>query len=985
PGATRTVEIRVRHRDGSWRWMEATAISLLHDPVVAGFVVNSRDITERKRLEDDLRRREARHLALLDAIPDLIFRMDRRGVYLDLTVERPGVYTSPVETLIGQRVSDVLEPGAADVILAGIGAALRTGETETFEYRLRGPDGWHDFEARAVASADDEVVLLVRDVTDRRQAEARLFKSEERLRTSLEAAQVGAWDLHIPTDTIVLSPTFSSLLGLPSVAHTLTTRAFRAAFVHREDRGRSELKFKGVLVGGALDEVEYRIVRPDGEVRWVVDKGRLVEAADDGSPVRSAGVTMDVTALKEAKAALEVRDRALAAASSGVLILDVSRTDATIIDVNPALERMTGYRRDELLGRTLVLLQGPQTDPDALIAIEQAIAAGREADVTFIGHRGDGLPFWAELHLAPVSDARGMLAQYVGILNDISARKWAEQELRFRGELLDQATVAVVARDMDGLITHWNRHAQTLYGWSREESIGRSIDELLAVPLDDRSAVDIAAALRAGQTWEGEFVCKRKDGTEVPVHVVDSPVLDQQSRPVGFVSIAVDVTERKVFERELERRAYMDELTGLPNRVSFGERVELALRDVRDGGLGAAMLLIDLDRFKSVNDTFGHPVGDRALIEIGRRLAGCIGSDDLLARFGGDEFAVLVRSAHAEWRAAEVAQAVLRTLSRPLPIGDGEGVLTGSIGISLASRVATPDQLLREADIALYQVKDTGRNDVAWFDPKTGGLTAERWRIESELRGAAERDELHLVYQPLVDLANGRVRTAEALVRWSHPERGIVSPSEFIPLAEESGLIIPLGAWVIATACRTAAGWPREHAAGVSVNLSARQLHDPGLPRVVSDALAESGLEPERLTLEVTESAAIQNLDAAATALDALKRLGVRLALDDFGTGYSSLAHLRRLPVDVVKVDRAFVSGAGTDLPGDRAVVGAIAALGHALGLEVVAEGIETMQQRLDARSAGCDTGQGFYFSRPLGAEAFARWVERSEGDALPA
>jgi diguanylate cyclase (GGDEF)-like protein len=422
--------------------------------------------------------------------------------------------------------------------------------------------------------------------------------------------------------------------------------------------------------------------------------------------------------------------------------------------------------------------------------------------------------------------------------------------------------------------------------------------------------------------------------------------------------------------RTNEHQLLRDPLTGLPSRVLFLNRLSAALERLqRRPGRYVAVLFLDLDRFKVINDSLGHPAGDELIAAVSERLRHSLRRDETIARFGGDEFAILCEDLTDEQDAIAVGERVLKSFGLPFQLPHGEAVSAASLGIALAAAPEQdPEDLIRDADAAMYRAKQAGGGRLMLFDEVTRQRALDRLHTESALRRAIEREEFRVFFQPEVSIESGEIVGLEALVRWEHPERGLLAPAEFIALAEETGLIVPIGSWVLHDACRLARRWQVERGAdeplAVRVNVSARQLADDKLPGIVADVLAETGMDPAMLCLEVTESVLIEDPESSTETLAALKRLGVQIAVDDFGTGYSSLEHLRRFPIDCVKIDRSFVRGL-PDSSDDMAIVGAVIELGHALRLSVAAEGVETAEQLGKLQSAGCDTAQGFLFSRP--------------------
>jgi diguanylate cyclase (GGDEF)-like protein len=457
-------------------------------------------------------------------------------------------------------------------------------------------------------------------------------------------------------------------------------------------------------------------------------------------------------------------------------------------------------------------------------------------------------------------------------------------------------------------------------------------------------------------------------------NLIDEPGID------GIVLNVRDVTDRKELQEQLTYRAFHDVLTELPNRSLLVDRLTHALARCARTGRDAAVLFIDLDNFKVVNDTLGHRVGDQLLIAVAQRLRASIRPGDTVARLGGDEFIVLLEDVADASDAAEIAERCLEQLGPELLLDTQEVFVQASIGIALGgAQPSLPDDLLRQADVAMYAAKARGKNQYTLFDQSMDDIPRERLELEAELRQAIKCDELRLHYQPIVELDSGRLCGVEALVRWQHPERGLVPPDDFIPLAEETGLIVPMGRWVLFEACRQAHAWQARSVDPLpfvmSVNISARQYQDPGLVDDVACALRESGLTPATLKLEITETVAMAAGDATIETLQALKGLGVRLAIDDFGTGYSSLAYLKRFPVDTLKIDRSFVDGLGQDLQ-DTAIVRSVIEIARSLNLTVTAEGIETAEQLGQLMDLACNEGQGFYLARPAPAGAMRPILE---------
>jgi diguanylate cyclase (GGDEF)-like protein/PAS domain S-box-containing protein len=498
-------------------------------------------------------------------------------------------------------------------------------------------------------------------------------------------------------------------------------------------------------------------------------------------------------------------------------------------------------------------------------------------------------------------------------------------------------------------------------------------DRILHPDDEERVVSNEAECARSGEKLVQEYRLRSADGRDVWIRDEMTVVFDRQTgRDPLFYGVFLDVSDRKRMEVELERLALYDPLTGLPNRALFGDRLRQVLTR-RGRETATAVYFLDLDRFKRINDSLGHSAGDAVLREVAERLTGVVRPEDTVARFGGDEFTVLCESVGGVLEAVAIADRLQRPLRQPLRLGGAELRLSASIGVALVEAGEGTDgqRLIEDADAAMYRAKERGGARTELFDNAMRDNAVRAMRVEQELQRALEQGELRLRYQPSVDLATGQVVGAEALVRWEHPQRGLIVPDSFLGVAEETGLIVPLGSWVVGETCRQLSEWqarPETADLRVSVNLSARELTHPDVVTTVLSCVRKSGIDPRSLTIEVTESTAMADGDTGFRALRDLSAEGIKVAIDDFGTGYSSMEQLRRMPVDIVKVDRSFVSGMASDST-DREIVAAVVGMARALNLCVVAEGIETREQAEALRELGCDIGQGFLFAKAVAAE----------------
>lgn len=583
---------------------------------------------------------------------------------------------------------------------------------------------------------------------------------------------------------------------------------------------------------------------------------------------------------------------------------------------------------------------------------------------------GFGLALMVALAIGTVVAAAWIAARS---MNQAHRAVW-QSESRYRG-ILDSAVDAIVIADATGRIVNLNPATERLFGYRREELIGEPVERLIPERFRERHREFRATYDRrelAGPMRERTLLGRRKDGSEFAAEIS----LSTQTFVDGHLitSIVRDVTQRRVYEEQLERQANYDSLTGLANRNLVNDRIQQGIQHAKRGQARMAVLFVDLDHFKVVNDSLGHRAGDELLLQAAQRLVACLREGDTVARMGGDEFVLLLPDLQQIDRAAEVMRRVADEMRKPITVGTQKLVVTCSIGASIYPRDGEDgESLLKHADAAMYRAKELGRNRFEFFTAEMNRRANERLTMESRLRGAIDNGELLLHYQPQIDLASGRFIGAEALLRWQHPELGQIPPTRFVPLAEETGLIIPIGQWVLTQTCAQQQAWRSAglHTVPIAVNVSARQFREGDLVRQVRRALEDFRLDGSLLAVELTETEAMQEHEQVIAALASLKALGVRSALDDFGTGYSSLAYLQRFAIDKLKIDRSFVQHVDSD-PNDAAIAATVIAMAHSLKLRVVAEGVETPQQLAFLRNHGCDEVQGFLFGRPLPPEGFA-------------
>jgi diguanylate cyclase (GGDEF)-like protein/PAS domain S-box-containing protein len=955
---------------------------------LVGIVGVLRDITERVRAEEALKESEAWFRSLIQYAADLtiVAEADTTIRYISPSVERAWGYKP--EEVIGTKATDRIHPEDLQGAVSAFTGAVEDSEAIAAQgpvIRYLHKDGsWRYMEGFANNLLDDPhvsgLVFNSRDVTERVRAEEALREGEQLFRHSFEDAAIGMALVALDGHWLRVNRALCDIVGFPE--QELLSNTFQE-ITHPDDLN-SDLDYVRRLLDGEIRtyQMEKRYLHKEGHVVWILLSVTLVHD-EEGGPVYFISQIQDITEHRRAEERLrraESRYRTLVERMPAVVYIQEIGSPDSAMYMSPQIETLTGYSPEECKDPDLRWLMVHPEDRERLHTDDER--TGEPGDVYTTEYRvvhRDGRTVWVRNESVVVEEEGSGSRYWQGFMVDITERKRSEGLVRQQAALLEQTHDAVFMWKLEGEITYWNQGAERLYGWPKEEALGRASHELLKT-IHPFVHKELVHRLRRDGHWEGELVHHARDGRRV---VVESRhVLAHYDSEPGFVlETNRDITERKALGERLRYQAHHDLLTDLPNRQLFLDRLGQALRHTRrHPGSKVALVFVDLDNFKVVNDSLGHEVGDLLLVRVGERLRRCLRPDDTLSRFGGDEFAMLLENVRSLSEAVRVAERIIEELRNAFVLEGRELVLRASVGIAMGhDRSKTPEELLKDADTAMYRAKEDGVGYMV-FEPKMYEQALKRLKVENDMRRAIEAEEFVVHYQPIVDLKTGEAWGSEALVRWEHPERGLLDPSQFVPVAEETGLIVPLGERVIEQACRQAVKWhrkpPKVNPPVVCVNLSAKQLRRQDLAETVERVLRRTGLEGACLCLDITETLYVTILESNATVLDDLKRMGVRISIDDFGVGYSSLSYLKRLPADTLKIDKSFVAGLGEDVQ-DTAIVRMLVDLAHTLGMKIVAEGVESEEQAEQLNEMGCDLAQGFYFAEPLPVEEATGFLSR--------
>lgn len=815
------------------------------------------------------------------------------------------------------------------------------------------------------------------ELEKRLNAEIKL--SEERLRQMAQVAPAGIFRTDADGNCIYVNDVCAELAGLE--AKQCYGQGWMQT-LHPEDHERVAREWLNACALNLPYRIEHRFLHPDGHLTWVLGCA-VPERNEAGEVTGYVGSIIDITQRKEAEQALresEERFRKVFA-SSPVMVWITRKRDQRFLDVNVTFLETAGWRREDILGRTAsdAGLWAIPEQQAAMLELVDKHNEIRDLDWRLRTKSGDVRDVLGCVEQVRLSGEDCLLvAAY-----DITDRRRAEEQMRKLSRALEQTADAVMITDREGVIEYVNPAFENITGYTNAEVCGLQPNILNSHKQSVEFYRDLWKTILAGKTFSNVFVNRKKGGKFYYEEKTITPLKDEQGAVTHFVSTGRDITDRMETQERLQFLAHHDVLTELPNRTLFLDRLKQSLAYARWHDRLVAVLFLDIDRFKNINDTLGHEAGDRLLQELAQRLSSCLRDRDTVARFGGDEFVIMLNDIAEDGDVSKLAQKILDALKEPFSVSDTRLHVSASIGISLfPTDGKETGRLLRNADTAMYRAKELGRNNYQFYSLEMSTRVLERLTLENSLRHALERDELILHYQPQIDVRSGEIVGMEALLRWQHPDFGLVPPLDFVPLLEDTGLIIPVGEWVLKTACMQLAEWQRQGWNGMrmAVNISGRQFERPGLPRAVAEALA-CGIEASQLELEITESVLMHH---GTTTLEEVKRLGVRLSIDDFGTGYSSLGYLRRFPLDTLKIDRSFIRDIPDDAE-DSAITHAIIMMGQSLKLELIAEGVETVVQQDFLESCGCHLMQGYLFSQPLPAAELRELLASTKKQILTA
>ncbi|WP_434609874.1 EAL domain-containing protein [Pseudomonas sp. R1-7] len=988
------LEQAMHHRivwpDGSLHWLEISG-SVLPDkhgrPRMIGVI---REITHQREREQALRSSEKRFATLFHLCPNMVLLTRQEdGLISEANQYFESLFGWPVHDVIGRTTLELglwVDPAQRAKLVE---ATKAKGELISMEVEFRASKGQvHNgiLSAQKVELEGQPYLLSTfLDTTEHKLAEQALKDSQERLDLALDSAQLGTWDWHIPSGMLYGSARAAQLHGLePKAFH----ESFDAFFegVPTEERNNMRNAYRSLREGPAGNyQLTYRVQLPDGSSRYLESRARLYRN-DDGSPLRMAGTLLDITDQVEREQSLAASEEKFATLFqvSPDPICVTHQDDGRFLEINSSFTQTFGWTASDVIGLSADEIGLWDASGSSLQRIERVIREQSLSNVAIVVHHKNGQPLTCVISSRQINVSNQPCI--VTTLRDITQQQRSEAALKASEEKFAKAfhssPDAITITELEsGRYLEVNDGFCRLTGYRADEVIGRTVHEVGIWAEEKQRAALLAELQLKGRVVHQEMLGRNKRGEILTVEVSVEPITLNET--ACLLLTARDVSLLRNAEAQIRHLAYHDPLTNLPNRALLMDRLSQQIALLKRHNLRGALLFLDLDHFKHINDSLGHPVGDTVLKIITARLEASVRLEDTVARLGGDEFVVLLSGlegtrAMVSQQVQNLADTLRDLLSEPMFLDGQRLQVTPSIGMALIpDHGSTPTDLLKRADIALYRAKDSGRNTSQMFHTTMQKAASERLRMETDLRQALARNEFSLHFQPQIDARDNRIIGAEALVRWHHPDLGAQSPNEFIKVLEDSGLILEVGTWILDEACD---GFKQLIAKGkvdpqrfkLCVNISPRQFRQNDFVERIESSLASHGLPYSLLKLEITEGIVIHNLDDTIAKMRRLKKLGVSFAMDDFGTGYSSLTYLKRLPVDTLKIDQSFVRDATSD-PNDAEIIRAIVAMARSLNLEMIAEGVETLEQLQFLQGLDCHLYQGYLHSRPLPLEAFER------------
>ena len=938
----------------------------------------SRDVTVQKKLEQNLERERTLLRSLIDNIPDLIFFKDADSVYLGCNKAFEKFFGATEGKIIGKTDFDFVDEDMARFFRENDRATLASGTAQINEEWVTYPDGHVVcLETLKTPYLDHCGTVLgmlgiSRDISERKQTEWALQERERHLKMLISVLPVGVFETDAKGQCTFVTSGWMEITGLS--ADAALGDGWRAT-LHPDDQEAVFQEWEGSVAAQRPFYLEYRFLRPDGEVRWVIGQSAAYFSASD-ELLGYVGSVTDITDRKKAEDAahlLDVQLRNLFQLTPlGIALTDMQ---GRYLEFNEAFRAICGYSNEELRALDYWTLTPEKYRAQEVLHLESLERDGRYGPYEKEYLRKDGRLIPLRLNGVLMTTSNGE-KQVWSIVEDVTEHKRAEEAIRLAALVYQASSEGMVVTDPDGNVISVNPAFTKITGYEAEEIIGQPIKVVNSGRHGKEFFEDMWADLLASGRWHGEIWNKRKNGEIYPERLTINSIFNEDGSVYHRVALFSDITDQKRSQETIWHQANFDALTGLANRRMFLERLDQEIKKSRRNGLPLALVFIDLDRFKAVNDTLGHDMGDQLLQEVAARLRSCLRETDVVGRLGGDEFTVILNDLDDVGSVDRVAETILEKLAVSYCFGADVAYVSASMGITFYPDDGNDAQtLLKNADQAMYESKNWGRNRFNYFKPSMQEAAVNRVSIANDLRVALFEQQFRIYYQPIVELATGAINKAEALIRWQHPKRGLVSPAEFIPIAEETGLITEIGEWVFREVAQQALRWSdAEHTAlQISVNKSPVQFREEGMSKCTWASYLDSlGLPGGCIAVEITEGMLLEDNSNISAKLTDFNEAGIQVSLDDFGTGYSSLSYLKKFHIDYLKIDQSFVRGLGHD-SSDKALCEAIIVMAHKLGMKVIGEGIETSEQRDLLTAAGCDYGQGYLFSKPVPAVDFER------------